>query len=267
MTKPLVAALSFFFTFTMCLAPEERPGEQNDWQSHTQNLNPKAMDVLRQMSDFLKRAPQYTFRVDMTNERLFDSEQNVQFERQGEIRIRRPDRIWAEIEDDDGTKRFFYSAKSITLYNLERNLYARAEAPPTIDEMLDFLIDKYGIDLTLGDFVSDDPYESMSQFLKTAAYVGESRVRGRTCHHLAFTQESVDWQLWVDKIEEPVPRKLVIIQKKFKSRPQYRAVLSDWDFSVSHADSQFEFTPPEDAHRIQFLPVPPETANAESDQK
>ena len=40
------------------------------------------------------------------------------------------------------------------------------------------------------------------------------------CHHLAFEQATIDWQLWIDAGKDPLPRKLVITYKTEDEVPQ-----------------------------------------------
>jgi hypothetical protein len=73
------------------------------------------------------------------------------------------------------------------------------------------------------------------------------------CDHLAFRGESVDWQVWIDRGENPLIRKIVITYKELPGEPQISARLDDWDIQPQLADAIFQFTPPEDARRIQVL--------------
>src|SRR5688500_14400635 len=74
---------------------------------------------------------------------------------------------------------------------------------------------------------------------------------GVDCHHLAIRQADVDWQVWVENSQTPVPRKLVITTKTEPTEPQYMATL-DWEFAPRMDDSLFAFTPPATAARIVF---------------
>ena len=67
--------------------------------------------------------------------------------------------------------------------------------------------------------------------------------------HLAFHQQGVDWQLWVERGDRPLPRKLVITTLDEPSQPQHEAVLT-WDLSPAIDDSLFAFVPPTGAGRI-----------------
>ena len=81
-------------------------------------------------------------------------------------------------------------------------------------------------------------------------------MNGTTCHHLAFVQDDLDWQIWIDAGERPLPRKLVIVYTSLPGAPQYAAVLSDWSFAKSLPDERFAAQVPKEAHEVAFVAAP-----------
>jgi hypothetical protein len=79
--------------------------------------------------------------------------------------------------------------------------------------------------------------------------VGSATIDGTTCQHYAFRQDDIDWQLWVQKGDYPLPRKLVITTKTDDARPQHTAVYR-WDLAPSFNDAAFTFDPPKGALRV-----------------
>ena len=84
--------------------------------------------------------------------------------------------------------------------------------------------------------------------------VGESIVDGAPCHHLAFAQENIDFQIWIEDGPRPLPRKLLITYKTEPGSPQWAARLSAWDFNPKVSEHFFHFDTPEGAGRIDFMP-------------
>jgi hypothetical protein len=77
------------------------------------------------------------------------------------------------------------------------------------------------------------------------------------CHHLAFAQDDVQWQIWIDAGPEPIPRKLVIAYGDEVGIPQYTATIRRFTVEPkAAAESFFKFTPPTSAQRIELGPVP-----------
>ncbi len=214
--------------------------------------------ILREMGDYLRTANEYTFRADIAYDEIVD-DQMILFGGVAEIALRRgpdqsPDQLNVELDGDELRRRFVYDGKTITIHNRSRNLYAVAEVPSEIDLALDRLFEVFGSAVPIADLVYSDPYRTLSENVQTGFVVGQHPVNGIRCHHLAFTQEVIDWQIWIEVGPRPVPRKLVITYRDEPGSPQYIAELSEWNFNPRLSEHYFTFQPPDDADEIEFLP-------------
>jgi len=207
------------------------------------------------MCDYLKSAEQYRFRAQATFEKVSISGQKLEYGETVKVSIRRPDRLYADVAGDLLDNRVWYNGKNFTILDKYLNIYATTEAPADIDSTLSFVAEKYGIAAPLADLVISDPYTDLTQKAKSAFYVGLHEVNGVKCHHLAFEQEKLDWQIWIEGSGRRVPRKLVITYKQAEMVPQYTAVFSDWNFSPHLPESVFTFVEPINAKEINFMPV------------
>jgi hypothetical protein len=106
----------------------------------------------------------------------------------------------------------------------------------------------------LSDFVTGSFYEGVTSNIETGDYLGLHQVGDRLCHHLAFTQSNIDWQIWIADGYEVVPCKLVITYKNLPESPQYTAYFSDWDFAPRLPDRLFNFVPTDGVGQIEFVP-------------
>src|SRR5262249_33215253 len=88
--------------------------------------------------------------------------------------------------------------------------------------------------------------------VQTARYFGLAPALGFTCHHLAFTQDNIDWQVWIQDGPQPVIRKFVITHKNEEGAPQFTALIREWNFTSRIADSSFVFYPPAGTTKIQM---------------
>jgi len=177
--------------------------------------------------------------------------------------VRRPNRIRADYWGDLRKNSFWYDGKSVTILYTDKNLYSTFSAPKVIDEACDFAMEKYGLSIPIADLVYSDPYAVLIENVRSGFYEGLHMVNGIRCHHLAFTQENIDWQIWIEDGPQAVPRKLVITHKDLPGWPQYIAVLSDWNFSVRLPDILFTFETPDNAEQIEFLEVQEDEENSE----
>ena len=107
--------------------------------------------------------------------------------------------------------------------------------------------------MPIADFVYENPYEILIENIDSGYVLGRHAVDGHMCHHLAFRQLAIDWQIWIEDGPRPVPRKLIITYREEPGAPQYTARFLSWDFAPRLSDHYFEFDPPADADQIDFL--------------
>jgi hypothetical protein len=123
-----------------------------------------------------------------------------------------------------------------------------------------------GIDLPLIDLAMSDPYQNATAKVQGSRYYGISPVLGVPCHHLAFTQENVDWQVWIEDGPQPLIRKFVITQKNEPGAPEFTALITRWNMTDRIADSDFVFERPKGASKIEMRPDEPSGGSTNAPQ-
>ena len=153
------------------------------------------------------------------------------------------------------------NGRSITMLDVDANLYAVVDAPDTIDKAVDFVAEKYGATVPLADLLCTDSYDALTANTERGQYVGEVKLGKYRCSHLTFSGDEVDWQIWIEQGAEPLPRKLVIAYKHRPQHPKYTARIRLWDVSPRFREDDFQFQPPVDAERIDMIPIRSRWAN------
>jgi hypothetical protein len=235
------------------VAPAKESAREQKAEAPGPVIGQQADRLLRQMSDYLKVANQFSFHADIVYDDLLPSGQKIQLAASDDVLIRRPDRIYAEFQGETGDKRFWYDGKTITLYDSRHHVYGTEEAPPSIDAMLDHLAKVIGFAPPISDLAYSDPYAVLTQNVKYGFYAGMNQIGGERCHHLAFQEKLIDWQIWIEDGTQLVPRKLVITYKTLPGAPQFMAVFSRWDLVTPAPDGMFTAYLPSGAARITFL--------------
>ncbi len=218
-----------------------------------QTIDPKADAALRAMGETLGAAKLVSFRaVGVTDEEAATG-QFVQISRESRILIRRPDGFCVESEGGDVYRTVWYDGKSLTVLDRDTNRCATIKAKSTIDKTHDAIVDEYGLSMPLADFVCGNSYEAMKANVQTGAYVGLADVDGHSCHHLAFTQEAIDWQIWIDAGKVAVPRKIVIVYKQEEGHPGFTATMDQWDLAARITDGMLKPVLPAKAQQVEMV--------------
>jgi len=217
-------------------------------------IAPQADAALKQMGACLAAARQFSFAADDMMDQLLADGQRVQVSINHRFTVRRPNAVAAEAEGDLENARYVYDGKSLAIVDRAENIYALLDVPNTIDAMLDYVAEKYALTMPLSDLFYSEPYAVARPRMRCVSYVGLHQVRGVKCHHLAIRQESVDWQIWIQATDPPVPRKLVITYKELPGQPQYVAFLNDWNLAAEVPEGTFSFTPPPGARKTDLTP-------------
>lgn len=218
-------------------------------------IEPKADEILKQMGDLLKASKSLSFDAHAVADQLSPEGQKLQYAKNQKITLRRPDKLACDMTGDNDELKFRYDGQKVTLFNPRTNSYGSIEAPKTIEDTLDLLAQKFGVAIPLADLLFSDPYLCLTENVRSGQYLGIGYVFDAKCHHLAFRQSAVDWQIWIDAGEKPLPRKVVITFKESPGHLQYTAFLNNWNLAAESNDAAFTFTPPTDAKKVEFAPA------------
>jgi hypothetical protein len=223
--------------------------------SRRNGVEAKADDLLKKMSECLAAAEAFSFESHDMIDDVLDSGQKIQFSNKRRVIVKRPNRLAGESSGDLDNERVWYNRNSLTILEKKEKVYGAMEVPGTIDEMLDHVVQRFGITLPLGDLIVRDPYKSVRGNIRLGRYLGLHQADGLKCHHLAFRQDALDWQIWIDAGDKPLPRKLVITYREVPGQPQYIAFLRNWDLSPEIKDEMFRFEPTTDMKEIDIEPI------------
>jgi hypothetical protein len=217
-------------------------------------VDPEAMAALERMGAYLRALQQMHVTSEMTTDEVLPSGQKIQHTGVADLKVRRPDRLVANIQSDRKTEQIIYDGKTLTIFQPKLGYYARTPAPPRVLEMVDMAEERYGFDFPLADLFTWGTSRSRASDILSATNVGVAEIKGTPCDHFAFHQADVDWEVWIERGARPLPRKQVITTITEQTQPQHVAVLS-WDLSPKLDERMFTFTPPANAHQIELEPV------------
>ncbi len=220
-------------------------------------IEPRAREILRNLNDYLAQAREFGFEVVETIDEIQDTGFLLQYSNLRRIGIRRPNRMVVDVSGDTLNRTAWYDGSTLSLFDKQHNLYSRMETPATLNETFDELAERYEVVLPLADLLSENFIEKILEQVELGFYVGLHNVERWKCHHLAFSQPFVDWQIWIEAGAKPIPRKLVITHKEIPGAPQHTSLIRNWREPLPLPDSTFHFIPPEGAEEVAMPTMVP----------
>jgi hypothetical protein len=212
-------------------------------------IDPGAMEALNNMGTYLRSLKAFQVNSEVTQDDVLDDGELITDSKSNTLLAVSPNLLRVELKSDNKDVFLFYNGKDFTVYAKLANFYATVPAAPTTAQLVDKVYSDYGIEIPLVDLFKWGTDQSTIKKITSAYDVGPSTVQGITCEHYALRQEGLDWQIWIQLGDFPLPRKLVIRTLTDDARPQHTSNLV-WNLAPSYNDAAFTFDPPADAQRV-----------------
>ena len=230
-----------------------KTGHQANSQGNS-NIDPDAMEALNKMGAYLRSLKAFQVDSEVTNDDVLDDGQIITDIRTSTLLAVSPNLLRAELKSDAKDVFLFYDGKNFTVYGKLVNYYASVAAPATTAQLVDKVYNDYGIEIPLVDLFKWGTDNSAIKSITSAFDVGPSIVQGITCERYAFRQEGLDWQIWIQLGDYPLPRKFAIRTLTDEARPQHASNLV-WNLAPSYNEAAFTFEPPAGALRIALKDI------------
>ena len=212
-----------------------------------------ALAEFKRAADFLAGQRSFRLEAELGWDVVQPSGHLLEFGGTRKVTIRRPDRARVEARSRDGEQNsLFFDGKRVAITIPEENAYVLVDKPGSIDDAMDYLALELDTPVPLADIIQSDFYAEVSDRIVAGIDLGDSRVDGVDCQHLAFDAGEVDFQIWIEDGDRPLPRRFVITYKNQPGDPQFWARLYGWKLDVEAPDALFDFQPAAGAERIPF---------------
>ena len=244
------AALGLSALAFIGLIPVAHPGHAAE--SAQPGISADASAAIRQMSKTLS-ANEFSFQVQTI--RVYEDEdgQPLHIFHTMKVVAHRPDHLAVHRTGDDGATDLFYDGKTVALFEVTENKYARVDAPNNIGKMLDEVSDRLNVDFPLADFFDVDPGKMFLSSVTSGRELDPVTIDGKPARHLFFSQAGgIELEVWLDKTEQAVPERLIVTYRLMPGQPSFIAEFSDWNLSAHPADAEFVFQPPAGAKQVEL---------------
>lgn len=215
-------------------------------------LEPKAMDLLRAMSDRIAKAKTVSFTATAGYEYPSKLGPPIVYTVRYDVTMQRPDRLRILMPGDGPASEFYYDGKTMMAYAPAENLVAVAPAPPTVEEALKVAYTNAALYFPFVDLLVDNPYAALTDGALLAFYIGPSGVVGGTkTDMVAWANKDVFLQIWIGS-EDKLPRR---VRATFAADPlqlRHELELSNWKLDGEVAPDTFTSAKAQAAPRIAF---------------
>ncbi|MDR5879399.1 DUF2092 domain-containing protein [Caballeronia sp. LZ032] len=235
-------------------AASATPATQEDTTTNVAPYDQQAVGALSQMGDYLRSLSQFEVRADSSTDLVLDNGQNASYLHHTVIKVRRPNRLRADISGSRRDRGIVYDGRDFVIFNTGDKYFSRNPAPPTIDGLVQELATTYNIETPLADLFYWGNGKVDDLALTSAQNLGLERVEGHWCTHYAYRQSGIDWELWIEKGSRPLPCRMVITDVSQASRPRHE-VTYQWNTHVSFGPGTFMWRPLAGSHQIELKPA------------
>ena len=218
-------------------------------------MEERVENLLRQTAKLLQSTAQFTFAAEETRDVVSSTGIMLSISHSIDITVQRPNKFRHDVAGDVAQRKFWYDGSKVTFVDMTNGIYATREAPATLDAALDLVTTSYNVDLPLSSIVYSQPYDVWTREVQAGFYAGLHQVGGVACHHLVFVQDGVDWQLWIEDSDTPLPCKLAIAFRNHEGIPRYTAVFKQWDLKPQWSGNPFTAAVPADVQQVEFQSV------------
>ena len=215
--------------------------------------DPDPVTLLKDMSSSIAATSQFVIHGSTYADRRLDEGQMIEHGSKVTVHLQRPGSLRLTREDTVEVKEIIVNDGVLTVSMQPRNFYTEADVPEGLEQAVEFAIDELGMDAPLMDLLMEDVADNLTQDATNVNYLGTTLVRGTAHHHVGIRGPEIDVQVFIPTEGDPLPGKIVMTSKWEGGAPRFIAVL-DWDTNPEMAADAFDFTPPEGAVKIEFVP-------------
>src|SRR3981189_1145914 len=141
--------------------------------------------VLKAMADYLAGQKSLAGKFDSDIEVITPELQKIQFTSSGELKINRPDKLRIKRTGGYADVELVYDGKTVSLYGNNAKAYVQADAPGTVDQLVDAIQPPVGGAMPGTDLLLSDAYDVLTSDVIEGHHVGQGVVDGVECEHLA----------------------------------------------------------------------------------
>jgi hypothetical protein len=217
-------------------------------------IDKKVVEIVKRTGDLFKNAKAFhaegtvVSKIDNNGEKR---EINVTLVYDGE----RPNRVSLKTQLDGDAKKgpdVVSDGKNLTIYRKALKQYVQDEAPDNLGEigMKLLQLGPATVGMVFAHVFADDPADLLMQGVNSCSYVGLDKVNGSPVHHMKFSQDQFDWEMWVAAEGKPFIVQMLRIAEGENGKVRTTETYKNWKLDAAPVKKTFSFVPPKDAKKV-----------------
>jgi hypothetical protein len=217
-------------------------------------LDKKAVELCKKVGNFYKNAKTFhtegafVSKIDNNGEKR---EINVA----AVYDIERPNRLSLKTQMDGDSKKgpdIISDGKKLTVYRKALKQYVEEDAPNDVSGLGSKVlpIGPFMTGILVPNLLNDDPGDSLLQGVNSCSYVGLDKVDGTSAHHMKFSQDQFDWEMWVAAEGKPFVLRMSQSVDGPNGKTKFTETYKNSTVDAPAVKDAFTFTPPKDAAKV-----------------
>jgi hypothetical protein len=242
-----LAALFIFSVACLTSLVEARAGDDP-------KLDKKVVDIVMKAGNTIKNAKSFhtegTVQTDVQGQEKRTSHLSVSYDAE------RPNRLALHCEQQGekaGGVDVICNGKVAITNTREMKQYTERDAPEDLEGIASAVLRPLrdrSPGLLFQNILTENPGDALMQGVTACSHAGTEKINGVDAHHLKFTQDDFDWELWVASEGTPY----ILQMKTFLGRDESKIVVTEtykaWKINEPIAANAFSFTPPKDFKKV-----------------
>lgn len=217
-------------------------------------LDQKVVELCKQVGDLYKHAK--TWHAEGTFVTKFEKDgQKREINVSAVYEIERPNRLSLKTQLDGDAKNgpdVVCDGKKLTVYRKGLKQYVQEDAPKDMNELSNKLIQAGPVlvGMLSHSVLNDDPAGALLEGVNSCSYVGIEKVDGTPAHHMKFSQDQFDWEMWVAAEGKPFVLRMSQSVDGGNGKATSTETYKKWTVDAPAGKDSFTFSPPKDATKV-----------------
>lgn len=214
-----------------------------------------AKELVKKSYNYLASLNNYAFKATIVNEDDYAGKMLMYIKHDYDVAVQRPNKVRMQVRGYVENRNTVMNNGKVTVHDLEANTYAQIPVENNIDDALDTLMDDYNLSIPLTQLLYSDSALELEEELETDGYYfGTVLVDTLPCYYIGFAEEEWDVQLWIEKGNRPVIRRVAFRDKTMKGHPRSMIKVA-WNVDNMEDESLFNLTVPKGVKKIEMKKI------------